>query len=266
MIAGLCRASRHLDRPEFTDSALAALDFIRAELWQDGRLLAVHMDGASRFPGYLDDYAFLLDALVEILQTHWRTDDLRFALTLADTMIHHFEDAEDGGFYFTADDHETLIHRPKPLFDESVPCGNGVAARALLRLGHLSGEQRFVDAAERTIRWAWPAVEHSPTHHLSLLLALEEWLNPGTCVVLRGEGAELERWRQRCVRPYAHARTCVAVPNGEAELPGILAARRPSTGPIAYLCTGTECSEPITEFAALEKVLAMTEPAAPSDE
>ncbi len=261
MIQGLSKTACHLGRQDFADAAIRALDFIRAELWQNGRLLAVHKDGRSRFPAYLDDYAFLLDAVVDSLQTRWRTDHLRFAAALAHAMIDHFADPEVGGFFFTADDHEALIHRPKPLFDEAVPCGNGVAARALLRLGHLFGEQRFLDAAEQTVRWAWPAVENSPLHSLSLLLALEEWLKPGDCIVLRGSGAELARWQRRCTRPYARQRDCFAIPDTERDLPGRLASHRPSSGPVAYLRAGTKCLEPITDFAEYEAALTASEPA-----
>jgi uncharacterized protein YyaL (SSP411 family) len=83
-IAALAVASRALRRPDLADAALAAADFIRARLWQNGRLLAVHAQDRSRFAAYLDDYAFLLSALIELLQTRWRSADLAFAIELAD--------------------------------------------------------------------------------------------------------------------------------------------------------------------------------------
>ncbi len=81
------------NRPELADSATRAVDFVRADLWRDGRLLAAYKDGRSRFPAYLDDYAFLLDGLLELLQTRWRSDDLLFAVDLADALLAHFEDS-----------------------------------------------------------------------------------------------------------------------------------------------------------------------------
>jgi uncharacterized protein YyaL (SSP411 family) len=164
-IGALAVASRSLRRPEIADAALRAIDFVRNRLWQDGRLLAVYKDGRARFPAYLDDYAFLLDALIESLQTHWRTSDLEFARALADALIEHFEDAANGGFFFTADDHETLIHRSKSFADEALPAGNAIAARALTRLGLLLGEMRYLDVAARTLRAGWSSLEHYPHAH-----------------------------------------------------------------------------------------------------
>ncbi len=256
MIRGLCIAARHLDAPELLASAERALAFVRTVLWRDGRLLATCRDGRAHLDAYLDDYAFLLDALLELLQLRWRAEDLDFARALADALLEHFEDRGRGGFYFTADDHERLIQRPKPWSDDSTPAGNGVAARALARLGHLIGEPRYLDAAARTLQAAGPVVRQAPYAYLSLLGALEESLSPPETVVLRGRGRELEAWWARCARPYAPGRMSVAIPDDAADLPPALAARRAGPGVTAYLCRGTSCSAPITAAAELEGALA----------
>ena len=90
-----------------------------------------------------------------------------FAITLADLMLEHFEDTGNGGFFFTADDHETLMHRPKPFADDAIPSGNGIAALALQRLGHVLGEQHYIDAAEKTLRSAWKAMDEYPHGHVT---------------------------------------------------------------------------------------------------
>ena len=117
-IGALARAARRLGRPELAESATRAVDFLRTELWKDGRLKATYKDGRARFSAYLDDHAFLANGLLELLQCRWRDDDLHFARELVETLLEHFEDAR-GGFFFTADDHEKLIHKPKPFSDES---------------------------------------------------------------------------------------------------------------------------------------------------
>jgi len=101
---GLAVAGRVLQRPDFIDAASAAVDFIRHTLWRDGRLLATYKDGRAHLPAYLDDYAFLADALLELLQSRWRSSDLDFALELVEVLLAKFEDAGNGGFYFTASD------------------------------------------------------------------------------------------------------------------------------------------------------------------
>ena len=175
-IRGMAMAGRLLARSDFVDSAERALDFIQAHLWRDGRLLAVHKDGQSRLNAYLDDYAFLIDGVLELQECRQREGDLDFALALAEVLLDHFEDRTSGGFYFTADDHEALIQRPKPPHDDALPSGNGIAAQVLLKLGRLTGQTRYREAAERTLRWAWPTLGQMPTACNALLTALEEYL------------------------------------------------------------------------------------------
>jgi uncharacterized protein YyaL (SSP411 family) len=136
--------------------AARAADCIRNTMWQDGRLLATARDGRAHLDAYLDDHAFLLAALLELMQAEFRGKDLAFAIELADALLNRFEDSDAGGFFFTAHDHEVLIHRPKTGHDNATPAGNGVAAFALQRLGHMLGETRYVGAAERTLRLFWP--------------------------------------------------------------------------------------------------------------
>ena len=260
MIKGMAAAGRHLGRADFVVSAERALDFIRANLWRDGRLRAACKDGQTRLNAYLDDYAFLIDGILELLQCRWRDGDLDFALTLTNVLLDQFEDRAAGGFFFTAHDHESLIQRPKPAYDDALPAGNGVAARVLLRLGQLTGRTAWLDAAERTLRWAWPTLQRIPTACSALLTALEEFLEPAQIVVLRGEGAALEAWRARCVQPCAPRRLTLAIP-AEASLPaGLLNEQRIGAAPVtAYVCSGLQCWPPMTTLAELECALARTE-------
>ena len=251
-IRGLAIAGRSLDRPELTEAAIRAVDFIIDNLVSNGRLLASFKDGKARFPAYLDDHAFLLDALLELLQSSWNTQHLDFATQLADLMIEHFEDRENGSFFFTANDHETLMHRPKSLADEAVPSGNGIAAFGLQRLGFLLGETRYLDAAERTLRGAWKAIEEYPHGHVSLLKALEEFLHHPEIIVIRGQTEEIARWQDSAAKVYAPRRMIFAIDADEAKLPGALADRKSIEGEtVAYKCVGTHCDLPVTTFEAL---------------
>ena len=145
MIQGMAVAARvHQARGSPESSAARALDFIRSELWNDGRLLATFKDGRAHLRAYLDDYVFLADAIVELLQYRWRSADVQLATELLDGVLEHFADAERGAFFFTADDHEALMHRSKTFNDESLPNGNAVAARVFGRLGHLLGDSRYL--------------------------------------------------------------------------------------------------------------------------
>ena len=264
MIKGMAAAGRHLGRTDFVASAERALDFIRTHLWRDDRLLAVCKEGQARLNAYLDDYAFLIAGILELLQCRWRDGDLDFALTLADVLLDQFEDREAGGFFFTAHDHEPLIQRPKPAHDDALPAGNGIAAQALLRLGHLTGRTAYLDAAERTLHWAWPMLQRAPSACNALLTALEEYLEPPQIVLLHGDGEVLEAWRRRCAQPCAPQRLTLALAAHAAPPPGLLIGRRADAAPVtAYLCRGLQCLPPMTTLAELEPELARTEAMTP---
>src|ERR1700722_17171096 len=254
MIKGLSVAARVLRRPDFADAAPAAVDFIRRTLWRDGLLLATYKDGRAHLPAYLDDYAFLADALLELLQTRWRSSDLDFARQLAEVLLDQFEDKADGGFFFTAKDHEQLIHRSKSFADESVPSGNGVAASMLIRLGFLLGETRYLDAAERTLRAAWTGIKDYPQAHMSLVNALEDFLSALQILVVRGEASSATHWASVLGKLYAPTRMIYAIPN-DAQLPPALAAKRPGETTVAYLCSGMTCSAPLENLEEVTRAL-----------
>jgi uncharacterized protein len=255
MIRGMAVAARALARDELAASATRALDFIRTTLWREGRLLAAYMDGRAHLNAYLDDYVYLADALLELQQVRFRADELAFAQQLIEVVLQHFADDAAGGFYFTSDDHESLIHRTKALGDDATPAGNGIAARVLLRLGYLLAEPRYVVAAERTLRAAWPALEKYPQAHVSLLGALEELLSPTQIVILRGEARTIEGWRAHLARLYVPRRLTLAIPAEVSDLPPALADKTPRAGPVAYVCRGSTCSAPLDSLAALTEQL-----------
>ncbi|MEJ2127680.1 MAG: thioredoxin domain-containing protein [Woeseiaceae bacterium] len=253
-IRGMAIAGRVLQRDELVDAAVAATDFVRDKLIVDGRLFASYKESRARFPAYLDDHAFLLDAILELLQSRWETAHLQFAIELADLLLEHFEDKDAGGFYFTANDHESLMHRPKPLADEAVPSGNGVAAFALQRLGHLVGEHRYIEAAEKALRAAWQAMDEYPHGHVTLITALEEYLRPPEFIIIRGDD-EVSEWCDSLNRIYLPSRMVFAIGRDE-ELPGLLMERVAVDGEtVAYRCAGTTCDLPTKDYKALARSL-----------
>jgi uncharacterized protein YyaL (SSP411 family) len=254
-IRGMAVAALALGRDDLADSATRALDFIRKTLWKNGRLLATYKDGRAHLNAYLDDYVHLADAVLELQQVRFRSDELAFARELLDAVLGHFSDSTSGGFFFTADDHEALIQRSKVFSDDATPAGNGVAAFVLLRMGHLLGETRYLEAAQQTLRAAWLAVEKYPHGHVSLLNALEEVLDPPTIVVLRGEHAETENWRRQLARVYDPHRLVISIPADARDLPAALADKTPRGAAVAYVCKGSTCSAPIESFGVLAEQL-----------
>ncbi|MBS0570306.1 MAG: thioredoxin domain-containing protein [Proteobacteria bacterium] len=249
-IAGIARTARALSAAPLLGLAENALDNLYNAAWREGRLHARADADAARFPAYLDDYALLLDALLEMLQCRWSERDLAWAIVLAEGLLERFEDRQRGGFHFTAHDHEKLVQRPKPFTDEALPSGNGVAARALLRLGHLVGETRYLDAAERALHAGFSAMSHMPLGCCAMLRALHDFLEPRTHVVVRCDDDEASAWH----KALAHAPRRVDayfIPRDAGKLPGTLAAQVHESGGVAYVCRGTQCEPPLRDAEML---------------
>ena len=249
-IGALAQTARALQDTRFADAACAALDQLRTHAWRDGRLYAVQAGGLTQFPAYLDDYAYLLDACVELLQTRWRSEDLSFACALSDALLTQFLDDDRGGFYFTAKDHEALIHRSKSFADDATPAGNAIAAIVLQRIGWLIGEPRYLQAAEQTLRADWPALQDHPSAHATLLMALDEHLQPPQLVIIRGIAAEVQEWQSELNKLYQPRRLVFGI-NNDAVLPAALQSKQPQSNVVAYVCQGMTCSPPVNSLAAL---------------
>ena len=229
--------------------------------------------------------------MLERLQTRFEPADLDWARALAEVLLSQFEDQAQGGFYFTSADHEALLQRPKPMADESTPSGNGIAALSLQRLGHLLGEPRYLDAAARTLVAAAEPIRRLPYAHATLLMALDEQLNPPEIIVIRGPieteaaataapidasdasirapigasveeasrlGNALSQWQAMAQRDYAPRRLTLAIPPEVTGLPPALAAMQPAEQVRAYRCRGTQCEAPIEYLEQFEETLVLS--------
>jgi uncharacterized protein YyaL (SSP411 family) len=254
MIRGMARAGRIFGRAEWIRSAADAADFIRCSLWEDGRLLATCKDGKAHLNAYLDDYAFMLDALQELMQADFRQPDLEFAVALADILLEQFEDKQEGGFFFTTHDHEKLIHRPKSAYDGAMPSGNGVAAYSLQRLGHLLGEFRYLQSAERALDVFSLAMSRQADSCCSLLAALEQSLAPPQIVILRGPARALPEW-EKALRSGAGGSLVFSLPTELEGLPPSLSKPLAADNAVnAWVCQGVNCLPAITDMQELLRV------------
>lgn len=254
MIKGMAHAGRVFEEPSWIVSAQRACDFIFSTLWQAPRLTATYKDGRAHLNAYLDDYAFLLDALLELLQAEFRSQDLQFARDIADALLNSFEDQAAGGFFFTSHDHEKLIHRLKVAQDNATPSGNGLAAMSLLRLGTILEEERYQLAASRTIGFYYSLAMAHPAGHDSIIMALDDFLHPLETIILRGPAAALAEWRRATLKNYHPRRFVFALDSGLANLPAAL--NKPVAGITqAWICV-SGCLPPISELPVLEAWLA----------
>ena len=253
-IKGLARAGRVFNRPDWVKLAQNAVDFIREKMWVNEQLLATcKNDGKGDYKAhlnaYLDDYAFLLDALIECMQADYRMVDLAFAEDLAEALLENFE-AEDGGFYFTSHSHETLIHRPKQGYDNATPNGNGIAAVALQKLGHILGEPRYLQAAERTLKAFDSSMASNPAACASLCHALTEFLTPPTMVIIRGEAKPMQAWLNAINQTYYPHHLFFYLDETVTDLPLVL-QRKLAKDVNAWVCKGVVCTPSINDLQAL---------------
>jgi uncharacterized protein YyaL (SSP411 family) len=255
MIEALARAASVFQRPDWLASARRALDFIHTTLWQNNRLLATAKGTRARGNAYLDDYAFLLSALLAMMQADFKASDLAWAKSLADALLEHFEDRAQGGFFFVSHDHETLIHRAKPALDHALPAGNAVATFALQRLGALTSEVRYLDAATRALSLYYPALDNNPAGYSMLAIALMEHLAPPRTLLLRGTVDEARNWHASLASRFIPDLMPLAIAQQRGLPPAIDKPLIPS--PAAWLCEGTRCSPPMADLTTLADALGL---------
>jgi uncharacterized protein len=254
MIAALAEAGAVLERNDYLDAARACADFIWEEARDPGgNLLRTFKDGRAHLNAYLEDHAFLLEALLSLYEATFEPRWFERARSLAETMISRFGDEERGGFFSTSDDHESLIARRKEIGDHPIPSGNSAAAMGLLRLSALTGERTYEQQAESVFRlFAKPASQH-PEAFAHLLRAIDFHLSPTKEVALIGDDlADLARVVRSKHRPHL---VLAGGPEG-SDLPPLLKDRPAINGsPTAYVCQSFTCRQPVTEAPALAALL-----------
>jgi uncharacterized protein len=253
-ISALAEAGAVLGREDYLDAARGCAEFVLGTLSDDsGRLLRTYKDGDARLNAYLEDHAFLLEALLTLYEATFEPRWFERARALAEETIARFHDPERGGFFSTSDDHEQLIARRKEIGDHPIPSGNSAAALGLLRLGALTGERRYTDLATEVFALFARTASQHPESFAHLLRALDFHLAPTGEVALVGDDVgELAATIRAAFRPHL---VSAAGPPGSTE-PPLLRDRPLLEGrPTAYVCEDFSCQAPVNEAAALRELL-----------
>jgi uncharacterized protein YyaL (SSP411 family) len=253
-ISALAEAGAVLGREDYLDAARKCANFVLGTLTDDsGHLLRTYKDGDARLNAYLEDHAFLLEALLTLYEATFEPSWFERARALADAVVARFGDPERGGFFSTSADHEQLIVRRKEIGDHPIPSGNSAAALGLLRLAALSGEREYERQAESVFAlFAKTAAEH-PTSFAHLLRALDFHLAPTVEVALiGGDVSALAAAVRAAFRPHL---VLAGGPEGATEPP--LLRERPMVDgqPTAYACEHFSCQAPVTHATALRELL-----------
>lgn len=258
MLATFAEAGRALKRPDYTEMAVRNAEFLyqtmRAE---NGRLLRTWKAGAeAKYNGYLEDYAYLADGLLALYHNTFDYRWFTWAQELAEMMLTHFRDEENGGFYDTSDDHEALIHRPKDVQDNATPSGNAMAALVLLRLSLYTGNGRYWDIAEQAVSALYEAMARYPTGFAQWLCAAAFILGEPQEVAIVGDHG-LPDTEALIDTVFAHYRPQVVTAVGfKGDIIPLLADRKMlDDQATAYVCRRFVCQQPVTEAAELAKQL-----------
>jgi uncharacterized protein YyaL (SSP411 family) len=253
-ISALAEAGAVLGRDDYLDAARECAEFVLGEM-RDGkqRLLRTYKDGEARLNAYLEDHAFLLEALLTLYESSLEARWFEEAQALAGTMMRRFGDLERGGFFSTSDDHEQLIARRKEIGDHPIPSGNSSAALGLLRLGGLTGEREYERAAEGVFALFAKTATLHPESFAHLLRALDFHLAPSKEVALVGDDlGELAAAVRAAFRPHL---VLAGGPEG-SDQPPLLSQRSAVDGrPAAYVCEHFACRAPVTDAKELLAVL-----------
>jgi len=258
-IAALADAGAVLGRDDYLEAARACAVFLLEQMRDEqGNLLRTYKDGRAHLNAYLEDHAYLLEALLTLYETSFEERWFTEAQALAETMIERFGDPERGGFYSTSADHEELIARRKEVGDHPIPSGNSSASLGLLRLAALTGEQRYEEAGAGAFAlFGKPAVEH-PDAFAHMLRALDFHLSPTREVALVGD--ELGDLAS-VVREHPLFHLVLAGGPEGTEQPPLLEGRTTVDGkPAAYVCESFACQLPVTTPGELRDLL----PASPT--
>jgi uncharacterized protein YyaL (SSP411 family) len=261
MIAALAKAALVLDEPRYASAAVKAADFIMRKLRaKDGRLLKRYRNGNAGLPAHLNDYAFVVWGFLELYEASFKTIYLQEAIRLNDRMIKHFWDHQSGGLFMTADDGEKLLIRNKEIYDGALPSGNSVAALNLLRLGHITGNQDYLQKAESIGKAFSGSINRYPPGHAHLMVALEYALHPNYEVVIAGKlGAKDTRAMLAALRlVFLPEKVVVLRPADKRQAAEIIRMAPytefmvPKDGKAtAYVCTNFICKLPTTDISQM---------------
>jgi uncharacterized protein YyaL (SSP411 family) len=261
MIEALAQAAQALDIPEYAEMAKRAARFIIDHMRSpEGGLHRTGISATNSLTGYLEDYAFLINALVSLYEATFEPEWIDHALQLCQIMLDEFWDHSEGGFYYVGTKQEALIARTKDPHDSSIPSGNSVAALALLRLFHLTGRAELRGKAEKTLKLFAGLMVSSPMAAGQMLIALDYYLGPVQEYAVVADAAAVEsREAIRLIRQRYQPNKVIAFrPLSEQSSPralGLLEGKTPMGRLTTYVCRDFTCQAPLVGLEALKQVL-----------
>ncbi|MTI86060.1 MAG: thioredoxin domain-containing protein [Firmicutes bacterium] len=264
LITALAKGASVLSEKKYADAAIRAFDFIWSNMRsKEGRLLARYREGEAALNAYLDDYAFLVWALLELYEASLSPIYLKRAVEITQAMLELFHDQENGGFFFYGKDSEQLFARPKDAYDGAMPSGNSVAALNLLRLARMTGDSNLDDVAHRQLNAFAGDIKDNPRAYTYFLTALQFASSPSREIVIAGDPRDnaVEQMVNTVRSSFMPNTLLVLNPGGDEgkvikELIPFVNTQRAIEGKAtAYVCQEFACQSPVTDPNLLKERL-----------
>jgi uncharacterized protein YyaL (SSP411 family) len=270
MISGFAKGYKITGNKKYLDAAINAVNFIESKIAKnDGRLQRAFKDGISKLNAYLDDYAFYVNALLDVFEIYAQPKYLQKAIVYTNFMIQHFWDPNGGSFFFTSDDHEQLIVKTKSFYDLAIPSGNSMAASNLLRLYHFIQNNDYLYKAEHIMREGAKTASENPFGFGHLLIAMYLYIKkPVEITIIRNTekqraNSEMVNWLNRQFIPNG----IIAIIENESQLQELqnypffkgrnLVQENQKESDYALVCRNFSCSLPINSVQELERLVRM---------
>ncbi|MDG2253149.1 MAG: thioredoxin domain-containing protein [Methylophilaceae bacterium] len=238
LIKGLLKSGDLLKNDEWIDIAQENINFLSNNLFDGDILNSIYIDNKAKFPGYLDDYAFLLDALILSLQVNYREKDLVLAIKIGNQIINQFQ-SDNGGYYFTSHSHEMLFNRQMLSEDSATPSANGIACIALQELSVITNNTIFSDSSYKSLLHWNNQVKSSPYTHPTLLRAYQYYLGEKNIVYIYGKNSEIKKWKNDIGSKLLGKTLIIYI---DYDSPSkLLIKRKYYVGGVAYLCKNYSC-------------------------
>ena len=268
MLRAFAEAGVTLKRPDYLAAASANANFLHNEMFKDGRLLRTYRDGQAKLQGFLEDYSCVADGYLALYEATFERVWLDRAVILADTMIELFWDDGVGGFFDTGTEHESLVTRPRDVFDNAQPCGGSVAAEVLLRLAILTGNEDYNLKGSQPLRPISRVMSQAPGGAAYWLGVLDFYVSiPKEIAVIGPAGdPDTEALRDEVFGRYLPNKVVVGLdpaqpPDSDTDrsptdgIPLLEGREKLNGGPIAYVCQNYVCQLPVTDAESLAKQL-----------
>ncbi len=261
MMAAFAEAGRVLDRPDYIKVAKQNAEFILSTMKKDGRLFRTWkaQPGEAKLMGYLEDYAYYAEALLALYQSTFEPHWFQEARALANVILEHFQDDENGGFFDTADDHETLVVRPKSVQDNAIPCGNSMAIRALLMLAAYTGQEKYETPAVKALAGLQNPMTQYPGAFTYWLGNIEFVNAPPKEIAIIGDhnAFDTQAMLKTLFTRYRPNQVVAVTQADDTQGHPELVELRPSVEgkATAYVCQNFTCKQPVTTVEDLEYLL-----------